>query len=202
MSCWVTSYRLQVAGYELQVVGSQVVAVEPIAAARPRFEFSVFNILYSSLNMIQIRQAEAKDVPAISLLYQQPVQPVAPEVKVDLRQDRIEQIRTDPQNFLFVLETNARICRTAFVTLCPDPMHGHQPYVLLEHFVIDESKRGKGYGSVLAQHVEDFCLQAECSKIMLLSNSQRSEAHRFFEKEGFSSELKKGFVKYRSQLCR
>jgi hypothetical protein len=42
--------------------------------------------------------------------------------------------------------------------------------------------------------------QADCSKIMLLSNSKRSEAHTFFEKQGFSSELKKGFVKYRSQL--
>jgi hypothetical protein len=36
--------------------------------------------------------------------------------------------------------------------------------------------------------------------IMLLSNSKRSEAHRFFEKQGFSSDLKKGLVKYRSQL--
>jgi N-acetylglutamate synthase-like GNAT family acetyltransferase len=150
--------------------------------------------------MIQIRQAEAKDVSAISLLYHQLVHPVAPEVKVDLRQDRIEQIRVDPQNFLFVLETNDRICGTAFVTLCPDPMHGHQPYALLEHFVIDESKQGKGYGSTLAQYVEDFCLQANCSKIMLLSNSKRSEAHSFFEKQGFSPVLKKGFVKYRSQL--
>jgi GNAT superfamily N-acetyltransferase len=119
---------------------------------------------------------------------------------VDLRQDRIEQIHADPQNFLFVLETNDRICGTVFVTLCPDPIHGRQPYALLEHFVIDESKRGKGYGSMLAQYVENFCLQADCSKIILLRNSKRSEAHRFFEKQGFSSVLKKGFVKYRSQL--
>jgi N-acetylglutamate synthase-like GNAT family acetyltransferase len=148
-----------------------------------------------------IRQAEAKDVSAIAHLYRQLVRPVAPNVEVDLRRDRIEQIRSDPGNFLFVLETNDRICGTAFVTLCPNPMHGQRPYALLEHFVIDESEQGKGYGTMLARYVEHFCLQADCSKIMLLSNSKRSEAHTFFEKQGFSSELKKAFVKYRSQLA-
>jgi GNAT superfamily N-acetyltransferase len=145
--------------------------------------------------MIQIRQAEAKDGSAISNLYHQLVRLAAPEVEVDLRLDRVEQIRADPQNFLFVLEVNDRICGTVFVTLCLDPMHGHQPYALLEHFVIDESERGKGYGSLLAQHVENFCLQEDYSRITLLSNNKRYEAHRFFEKQGFSSDLKKGFVK-------
>jgi len=158
------------------------------------FPYSAF------LNMI--RQAEAKDVSAIAHLYHQLVRPIAPEVKVHLRPDRIEQIRADPQNFLFLLETNDRICGTVFFTFCPDPMHGHQPYALLEHFVIEESEQGKGYGKMLMQYVEHFCVEADCSKIMLLSNSRRSEAHRFFEKQGFSSEVKKGFVKYRSQLRR
>ena len=52
------------------------------------------------------------------------------------------------------------------------------------------------------RYVEHFCVEADCSKIMLLSNSERSAAHRFFEKQGFSPDRKKGFVKYRSQLRR
>jgi N-acetylglutamate synthase-like GNAT family acetyltransferase len=147
-----------------------------------------------------IRQAEAKDVPALSRLYHQLVRSVAPDTIIDVREDRIEQIRTDPNNFLFVLEMNDRICGSAFLTLCLDPLYQYQPYALLENFVIDQGQQGKGYGTMLAQYVEHFCLHADCSKIMLLSNSKRSEAYTFFEKQGFSSELKKGFVKYRSQL--
>lgn len=157
----------------------------------------VFRILYS---VFMIRQAEAKDVPALSRLYHQLVRSVAPDTIIDVREDRIEQIRTDPNNFLFVLEMNDRICGSAFLTLCLDPPYQYQPYALLENFVIDQEQQGKGYGTMLAQYVEHFCLHADCSKIMLLSNSKRSEAHTFFEKQGFSSELKKGFVKYRSQL--
>jgi N-acetylglutamate synthase-like GNAT family acetyltransferase len=147
-----------------------------------------------------IREAEAKDVSAIAHLYSQLVRSVAPDTTIDVREDRIEQIRTDPHNFLFVLEINDRICGSAILTLCLDPLYRYQPYALLENFVIDESEQGKGYGTILARYVEHFCLQADCSKIMLLSNSKRSEAHTFFEKQGFSSELKKGFVKHRSQL--
>jgi Acetyltransferase (GNAT) family len=79
-------------------------------------------------------------------------------------------------------------------------MHGSQPYALLENFIIDNKQQRKSYGNMLARFIEDFRLRADCSKIMLLSNSERSEAHRFFEKQGFLPGLKKGFVKYRSQL--
>jgi hypothetical protein len=75
-----------------------------------------------------IRQAEAKDVPALCHLYHQLVRSVAPDTMVDVREDRIEQIRTDPHNFLFVLEMKDRICGTAFLTLCLDPLYRYQPY--------------------------------------------------------------------------
>jgi hypothetical protein len=51
-----------------------------------------------------IREAEAKDVSALSGLYRQLVSTVAPNSTIDVREDRIEEIRADPHNFLFVLE--------------------------------------------------------------------------------------------------
>jgi N-acetylglutamate synthase-like GNAT family acetyltransferase len=153
-----------------------------------------------SVFLYMIREAEAKDVSALSRLYRQLVGPVAPDTPIDVREDRIEEIRANPHNFLFVLEINDRICGTAFLTLCLDPLYRFQPYAVLENFVIDEREQGKSYGKLLMRYVEHFCGEADCSKIMLLSSSKRSEAHRFFEKQGFSAERKKGFVKYRSQL--
>ena len=192
-------YKLQVTGYRLQVTGSQLSTVQTIGSNwRGLLTYFTLYSVFSHLYMI--RQAEAKDVPALSHLYHQLVRSVAPDTMIDVREDRIEQIRTDPHNFLFVLEMKDRICGSAFLTLCLDPLYRYQPYALLENFVIDQGQQGKGYGTMLARYVEHFCLQADCSKIMLLSNSKRSEAHTFFEKQGFSSELKKGFVKYRSQL--
>ena len=81
-----------------------------------------------------IREAEAKDVSALSNLYHQLVRSVAPDTMIDVREDRIEQIRNDPRNFLFVLEMKDRICGSAFLTLCLDPLYRYQPYALLEKF--------------------------------------------------------------------
>ena len=107
----------------------------------------------------RIREAQAKDAPAIHELYRQLVRPVAPEVQVDVRAERIEQIKSDPHNSLWVLECEAGVVGTAFVTLCLDPMHNRQPYAVLENFVIDEryrSQRAMEPGS--CSHVSGFLL--------------------------------------------
>ena len=151
---------------------------------------------------IQIREAGAHDAPAIHALYRQLVRPVAPEVEVDVCADRVEQIRTDPHNFLWVLQSEEGVIGTAFVTLCLDPMHNRQPYAVLENFVIDERCRSKGYGAQLMRYAVDFCYRADCSKIMLQSHSSRSQAHAFFEAQGFSAAKKKAFVKYRRDMSK
>ena len=149
---------------------------------------------------LEIREAENGDTAAVLELYRQLVRPVAPNVEVDVRGERIEEIRADPHNFLWVLEAKDGVVGTAFLTLCLDPMHGRQPYAVLENFIIDENHRGKGYGAELMRYAVDFCYRADCSKIMLQSHGKRVEAHAFFEAQGFSANNKRGFVKYRSQM--
>src|SRR5580704_8034172 len=116
--------------------------------------------------MINIREAESRDAPANRELYRQLVRPVAPDIAIDVRAERIEQIRRDPHNFLWVIESDREVLGTVFVTLCLDPMYSQQPYAVLENFVIHEHHRTKRYGTLLMRHAEDFCYRADCSKIM------------------------------------
>ncbi|WP_430041975.1 GNAT family N-acetyltransferase [Paenibacillus dokdonensis] len=51
-------------------------------------------------------------------------------------------------------------------------------------------------GQKLLQYIEDYCKSIECHRIMLLSNSTRQRAHHFFEREGYSGSVSKGFKKY------
>lgn len=70
------------------------------------------------------------------------------------------------------------------------------PYALLENIIVDPEAQGKGVGRKLFSHVEELCREEDCTKMMLLSNSQRLDAHRFFEQNGFSGTVSKGFKKY------
>ena len=90
--------------------------------------------------------------------------------------------------------------RDGALTLCLDAMYGNQPYGVLENVVVAEAQRSHGIGSQLMAYVEELCHRHDCSKIMLLSTASRAQAHRFFERHGFSAANKRGFVKYRSQF--
>lgn len=145
---------------------------------------------------ISIREARGGDAIAIAELYRSFV--TSPHINV--REDRLEAIATDPNNFVFVCQVDEIICGTAFLTLCLDAMFGNQPYGVLENVVVNEALRGKGIGRRLFEHAEAVCCTRDCSKIMLMSTATRESAHRFFEQQGFSSANKRGFVKYRNQF--
>ena len=146
--------------------------------------------------MNHVRPARPTDSYRIAELYAQLVE----NPTVNVLPERIARISDDPNTGLFVCERNGLVEGTALVSLCADVMFGFQPFAVVENVVINQAHRGTGLGAALLQHVEAFCLSKDCSKIMLLSASQREEAHRFFEREGFAGSSKRGFVKYRRQF--
>ncbi|HEX7027656.1 MAG TPA: GNAT family N-acetyltransferase [Gammaproteobacteria bacterium] len=143
---------------------------------------------------INIREAVAEDAVALTELYR--LLKVDPNIQV--QPGRLIELRADPGSFLIVCEAGGgKPVGTVHVTLFPDAMYGNQPFAVLENIVIAEASRSRGIGTMLMNHVEEFCFSRGCSKIMLLSNAQRGDAHRFFSRAGYSSSKKVGFVKYR-----
>ncbi len=146
---------------------------------------------------IIVRRASINDAEDITALYVQLVSDSA----VSVLPKRIAEISNDRNTALFVCEDNDRVLGTALVSLCADVMYGLQPFAVVENVIVDSSARGQGIGTVLLRHIEAFCLASDCSKIMLLSSSQREQAHRFFERFGFVGSSKRGFVKYRRNFA-
>lgn len=144
-----------------------------------------------------MRQARGEDAAAIAALYAELVANPA----VTVLSERLEELAADPRSALLVAEHDGVIRGTLLVSLCADPMFGRQPFAVLENLVVGAAARGQGLGAALMRTAEDFCRAADCSKIMLLSSASRSEAHRFFIRQGFAGELKRGFVKYRRHFA-
>ena len=139
-----------------------------------------------------IREATAEDRGAIQRLYEE----LCPGEPVEVRSGRLAEIAGDSHNHLYVAERDGVVVGTAFVTLCLDPMFGHQPYAVLENIIIARGHRGQGLGSSLLRHVEAMCAARDCSKIMLLSNARRPHAHAFFKRMGYSGAVATAFKKY------
>lgn len=67
----------------------------------------------------------------------------------------------------------------------------HKRHLFVFDFVTDEKHRGKKYGTMMLEYLQDYAKMGMCENIVLSSGFQREDAHRFYEKNGFS---KKSFM--------
>lgn len=143
-----------------------------------------------------VRRAQARDADEVARLYGQLV--ANPALRV--LPERLTELENAASAALFVAERAHRLVGTVLVALCADAMFGLRPFAIVENIVVDAQARGQGIGTALLREVDRFCLAAGCSKIMLLSAAERTDAHRVFERAGYAGDRKRGFVKYRNAL--
>ena len=62
----------------------------------------------------------------------------------------------------------------------------HDTLAEVRALVVDEACRGKGYGQLLLQHAEAWASAQGITRIFLRSNITRNDAHRFYQREGYS----------------
>ena len=144
--------------------------------------------------IIVVREANEYDICCIQKL----LEALAQDGNVHVLEEQINFFRNSDNNFLFVAEISGSVAGTVQLNICPDAMYKTQPYALVENIIVEQTSEKQGVGKALLSKVEEICIINNCSKIMLLSSSLRTEAHNFFEQLGYSGSTKKGFVKYRS----
>ena len=71
----------------------------------------------------------------------------------------------------------------------------HKRHLYIYDLVTDEKYRGKKYGLEMLEYLEVYAKTAMCSALVLSSNFEREEAHRFYEKNNF---LKKSYLFYKA----
>jgi ribosomal protein S18 acetylase RimI-like enzyme len=143
--------------------------------------------------MRNIRRAIAADANAIGELYGELNTLSTPTVSPE----RIAAISSSQNTLLFVIEDNSKIIATALVCLCDDVMFGNQPFALIENLVVSANYQREGIGKSMMDYLEAFCLEQNCSKIMLLTSSENRAARDFYSAMGYDPDAKIGFVKYR-----
>jgi N-acetylglutamate synthase-like GNAT family acetyltransferase len=142
---------------------------------------------------MMIREAEGKDKEQLFKLYRMLV---PNSKKMNVLEEQLEKIRLDSMNFLLVYDEEGEILGTVTLNICLQALHGLRPYGVIENIIVHENHQSKNIGQKLLQYIDEYCRSIDCHRIMLLSNSQRLRAHQFFEREGYSGSVSKGFKKY------
>jgi GNAT superfamily N-acetyltransferase len=59
-------------------------------------------------------------------------------------------------------------------------------YAIVENVVVDTSQRGARIGEAMMLHAIEAARTAGCHKVALMSRVERKDAHRFYERLGFT----------------
>lgn len=143
--------------------------------------------------MREFRKARVEDADGIAKLYIE----LNTFSSVNVLPERIAEIAMDANTYLIVCDDGEDLLATALISVCNDVMFNRQPFAIIDNFVVAKDYQREGIGKSLMDHIEAFCLERDCSKIMLLSSSDNRGAHDFYAAMGFDPDAKLGFIKYR-----
>lgn len=143
-----------------------------------------------STSSATIRDATAADLPRIIELYavlaMDPGQEAPGDPPADEYVRAFGEVSADPRQRLLVIESGGRVVGTIVLIIVPNISRRGRPYALIENVVVDETERGRGYGEALMRYAIAEARDAGCYKVALTSRTQRGDAHRFYERLGFT----------------
>lgn len=136
-----------------------------------------------------IRTAKVEDYKQISLLL---TQLDYPDTEHFLK-EKIEILLTEPNEELLVFEEDKNIIAVISVHFMPQ-LAVKGDFARISYFAVDKNIRSKGIGRKLEEYCNDLALKRNCDRVEVHCHSRRTDAHRFYIRQGFT-EAPKYFVK-------
>ena len=97
-----------------------------------------------------------------------------------------DEIASDPAHRLIVAERHGEVVGTLQISFIPGLPNFGMKRGLLENVHIRADQRGSGLGTEMVLWAIERCREAGCGLVQLTSNKLRLDAHRFYEKLGFT----------------
>ncbi|MGW4223937.1 N-acetyltransferase family protein [Streptomyces bauhiniae] len=138
---------------------------------------------------LAIRPATPDDIPAIVAMLADDPLGAQRESPDDLTPylAAFERLDADPNQHLVVAVRDGRVIGTLQLTIIPGLSRKGATRSLIEAVRIHADERGSGLGSELIQWAVDTSRRLGCHLVQLTSDKTRTDAHRFYERLGFTA---------------
>ncbi|GHH70111.1 GNAT family acetyltransferase [Streptomyces sulfonofaciens] len=138
---------------------------------------------------LDIRPATAEDIPAIVAMLADDPLGAERESPGDLTPytAAFERLVGDPHQHLVVAVREGRVVGTLQLTIIPGLSRQGATRSLIEGVRVHAEERGSGLGSRLITWAIEESRRRDCHLVQLTSDSTRTDAHRFYERLGFSA---------------
>ncbi|MFD8419190.1 GNAT family N-acetyltransferase [Streptomyces sp. NPDC059466] len=138
---------------------------------------------------LEIRPAVAEDVPAIVAMLADDMLGAQRESPDDLTPylAALERLSKDPNQHLVVAVRAGQVVGTLQLTIIPGLSRKGSTRALIEGVRVHTDERGSGLGTRIIEWAVDESRRQECRLVELTSDATRTDAHRFYERLGFTA---------------
>lgn len=140
------------------------------------------------MTYIEIRSAVTSDIPAIVGMLADDELGASRESPDDLTPYQVAFVRLekDPNQFLMVAVRNGTVIGTLQLTIIPGLSRRGSTRAVIEGVRVHSSARGEGIGEQMIRWAIEESGRQGCQLVQLTSDKTRPEAHRFYERLGFT----------------
>ncbi|ARQ72644.1 GNAT family N-acetyltransferase [Streptomyces marincola] len=140
------------------------------------------------MERVTIRPAGPEDIPAIVAMLADDPLGATRESPEDLAPYRraYDRLRSDPHQFLVVADREGEVVGTLQLTIVPGLSRKGSTRSIIEGVRVHRSERGRGLGARLVEWAVEESRRQDCHLVQLTSDAARPDAHRFYERLGFT----------------
>jgi len=140
-----------------------------------------------------VKKLSVDEIPELVKLYDELMSGL---VKNELQiSQKIYQDVVDNDDYLVIVaKEDDVIIGTAMGVCCKTLAFAGKSFLVIEDVIVAESSKRKGVGRKLFEALDSFAAEKDCAYAILCSSAFREEAHAFYEKMGYTDNVK-GFRK-------
>ncbi|WP_030608021.1 GNAT family N-acetyltransferase [Streptomyces fulvoviolaceus] len=138
---------------------------------------------------LEMRPATPDDIPAIVAMLADDALGSQRESPDDLTPylAALERLSSDPNQHVVVAAREGRVVGTLQLTIIPGLSRRGATRSIIEGVRIHADERGSGLGTRLIEWAIDESRRQNCQLVQLTSDNTRTDAHRFYERLGFTA---------------
>ncbi|MFE9426155.1 GNAT family N-acetyltransferase [Kitasatospora sp. NPDC006697] len=140
------------------------------------------------MNDLIIRPATREDIPAIVALLAEDAKGATRETPEDLTpyHAAFDRLEADPHQHPTVAERDGEVVGTLQLSVIPGLSRAGTTRTIIEAVRIKAAERGNGLGTQLIRWAVEESGRLGAGLVQLTSDSSRADAHRFYERLGFT----------------
>ena len=137
-----------------------------------------------------IREMIAEDIPQLAQIYKQFWNE---ESSHETMFKNYNKFQGNGSHVLLSAVENNRLIGSVMGVICGELYGDCKPFMVLENMIVDNNSRKNGVGKALIFELEKKAREKNCTQIILVTETNRVDACKFYESEGYSPE--KGYKK-------